>query len=98
MALRETLEKMLARFEELEKQLVDPQVLVNPALVAAAAREHGTLAKLAKKYRRFKSLNEQIAETQEMIAGKDAELREMAELELPALRTSANRCGTSCWK
>jgi peptide chain release factor 1 len=85
-ALRETLENMLLRFEELEKQLVDPQVLVNPARVAAAAREHGTLGKLAKKYRRFKSLNEQISETQEMIAGKDSELREMAELELPALR------------
>jgi peptide chain release factor 1 len=50
------------------------------------AREHGSLGKLAKKYRRFKSLNDQIAEAQEMVDGKDAELREMAEGELPALR------------
>ncbi|MBI3836932.1 MAG: peptide chain release factor 1 [Planctomycetia bacterium] len=84
--MRETLEEKLSRFEELERQLVDPAVLSNPARVAAAAREHGSLAKLAKKYRRFKVLNQHIAETQEMIEGKDAELREMAEAELPGLR------------
>jgi peptide chain release factor 1 len=84
--LRETLEEKLDRFETLERQLVDPAVLANPALVAAAAREHGSLAKLAKKYRRFKIVNGQIAETQELIEGKDADMREMAEAELPGLR------------
>ena len=86
MALREMLEEKLARFDELEQQLVDPEVLANPNRVAAAAREHGTLAKLAKKYRRFRTLNDQIAETQAMIDGDDAEMREMAEAELPTLR------------
>ena len=86
MALREMLDEKLARFEDLEKQLVDPDVLSDAARVSAAAREHGTLAKLAKKYRRFKDLNQQIADAQEMIAGKDAELREMAEAEIPVLR------------
>ena len=86
MSLREDLDNKLARFEELERQLVDPAVLANSALVAAAAREHGSLAKLAKKYRRFKVLNIEVAEAQEMIAGKDSELREMAEAELTGLR------------
>ena len=86
MSLRKTLDDKLDRFDDLEKQLIDPEVLSQPARVAAAAREHGSLAKLAKKYRRFKSLNQQIAEAQEMIDGKDAELREMAQAELPELR------------
>jgi peptide chain release factor 1 len=85
-SLRKTLDEKLARFEELEKQLADPEVLAIPARVAAAAREHGSLARLAKKYRRFKGINRQIAEAQEMIEGKDAEMREMAEAELPTLR------------
>jgi len=85
-SLRQTLEEKLARFEELENKLVDPAVLSNPARVAAAAREHGSLAKLAKKYRRFKVLNAEITETQGMIDGKDSEMREMAEAELPTLR------------
>jgi peptide chain release factor 1 len=85
-SLRQTLDDKLSRFEALERDLVDPAVLANPARVAAAAREHGSLAKLAKKYRRFKVLNQQVAEAQEMIDGKDAEMREMAEAELPGLR------------
>ncbi len=98
MSLRELLETKLSRFEELEGQMLDPAVQANSGLMAAAAREHGSLAKLANKYRRFKLLNQQIAETNEMIQGKDSELRELAEAELPELaRTSARRCGTNCW-
>jgi peptide chain release factor 1 len=85
-SLRKTLDEKLDRFQQLEQQLVDPDVLAQPARVAAAAREHGSLAKLATKYRRFQVLNNQIGETQDMIEGKDAELREMAEAELPMLR------------
>jgi peptide chain release factor 1 len=84
--MRKMLEEKLARFEELEQQLLDPAVQAKSGLMAAAAREHGSLAKLATKYRKFKLLNQQIAETLELIEGKDAELREMAESEIPQLR------------
>ena len=85
MALREMLDEKLARFESLEKQLVDPDVLADPARVAAAAREHGTLAKLATKYRRFRDLNQQIADAQEMIDGRGGDPR--------AARTARRRLG-----
>ena len=55
--MREILEQQLARFEELERRMVDPDVLANPARLAAIAREHGSIAKSATKYRRFKQLN-----------------------------------------
>ena len=84
--MRKMLEQKLRRFEELEEQLIDPQVLAVPERLAAVAREHGSLAKLATKYRRFKQLNVQIAEAREMIEGSDRELRELAEAELPGLK------------
>lgn len=84
--MREELEQKLARFEDLERQMSDPEVLANSARVALIAREHGSLAKLATKYRQFKLLNQQIAEANDMIAGKDADMRELAEAELPELR------------
>jgi len=62
------LDEKLARFEELERRLVDPETLSNPSQYTAVAREHGTLAKLATKYRRFKNLNSQIRDTLEMHA------------------------------
>lgn len=83
--MRELLEEKLARFTELEQQLIDPEVLSNSSRLASVAREHGSLAKLATKYRRFKELNVEINETREMIAGDDLEMRELAEMELPVL-------------
>jgi len=85
--MRNLLEEKLGRFEELEKQLVDQSVLTNPPLLAAVAREHGSLAKLATKYRRFKQLNLQIADAMQMIDGSDPDLRELAGDELPELKT-----------
>jgi peptide chain release factor 1 len=84
--MRELLEAKLARFEELEKDLVNPEVLGNPARLAAVAREHGSLGKLANKYRRFKKVRAQIDEAQQMIDGPDEEMRELAEQEMPELK------------
>ena len=84
--MRRMLEEKLRRFEELEKQLVDPEVLASPGRLSAVAREHGSLAKPVTKYRRFLGLNAQIAEAMEMVAGSDRELRELAEEELPGLK------------
>lgn len=83
--MRELLEAKLARFEQLEKDLVDPEVLSNSSRLAATAREHGSLARLATKYRRFVELNKQIAEAREMAKGDDFDLRELAVEELPDL-------------
>jgi peptide chain release factor 1 len=84
--MRKMLEEKLRRFEELEKMLLDPAVLSESARMSAVAREHGSLAKLATKYRRFKELNTQIAEALEMLEGADAEMRELAEAELPEIK------------
>jgi peptide chain release factor 1 len=84
--MREILEQQLARFEELERLMVDPEVLANSARLAAVAREHGSLAKSATKYRRFKQLNVQIAEAKAMATGNDPELRQMAEMEVAHLK------------
>jgi len=85
--MRNMLEEKLTRFEELEDQLVDPAVLSDSNRMAHVAREHGSLAKLATKFRQFKELNIQIAEAREMIEGKDPEMRELAEAELPVLKS-----------
>ena len=87
MSMREMLEEKLARFEELERMLSDPEVLADSSKMTAVAREHGSLARLANKIRDFKSLQQQIKEAREMIEGDDADVRELAEAELPELTT-----------
>jgi peptide chain release factor 1 len=84
--MRKELDEKLARFEELEKQLVDPEIQSNSQRMAAVMREHGSLSKLASKYRRFKEVNQQITDAVAMAEEGDRELRELAEAELPGLR------------
>jgi len=76
--MRDLLETKLARFEQLEKNLVDPEVLANSDRLAQTAREHGSLARLAGKYRRFKEIVDQIGEAREMAESSDPEMRELA--------------------
>lgn len=89
--MREMLDEKLSRFELLEKQLLDPEVLTNPQQVAAISREHGSLAKLANKYRQFQELNDEISDAQQMVDGEDPEMRELATAEIPPLKENRER-------
>jgi peptide chain release factor 1 len=84
--MREMLDEKQARFEELERQMSDPEVLGNSAKLAAVAREHGSLNRLVTKYRRFREINGQFQDATEMTEGNDLEMRELAQAELPTLR------------
>lgn len=90
--MKEVLEEKLRRFEELERLLADPEVYSAPDRLAAVVREHGSLAKLVTKYRRFKELCRQIGEAAEWLEGSDPEMRELAEAELPELRREREVC------
>ncbi len=84
--MRQLLDTTLERFNELERMLVDSEVLADPSRMQSVAREHGTIAKMATKYRRFKQLNAEIEETSGMLDSGDSELIELAESELPILK------------
>lgn len=84
--MRKLLEEKLTRFEELERAMIDPAVLSESSRMAAIAREHGSLAKLATKYRSFKRLIQEMAEVGQLGQSESAEERELAAEELAALR------------
>ncbi len=84
--MRKLLDEKLARFTELERLMVDPEVLVDSGRMQSIAREHGSIAKLAGKYRRFLQLNGEIEEAGNMLKSGDPELKELAQSELPVLK------------
>ncbi len=84
--MREMLEQTLARYEELEKALLDPALGQNPSRMAAVARERGSIARLAARYREFKDINRQLSEARELTKTDDEEMRALAEAEIPELR------------
>lgn len=89
--MRKMLEEKVARFEELEKQMSDPEVLGDSNRIAAVAREHGSLARLVKKYRAFKKIGGEIAELNTMLESDDEEEREMAAAEIAELKGKYER-------
>jgi peptide chain release factor 1 len=84
--MRKMLEEKLARFEDLERKMSDPEVMADSNKMTAVAREHGSLAKLANRYRQFKRTINEIADCVQMTESSDPDEREMAEAELKVLR------------
>jgi peptide chain release factor 1 len=76
--MREMLEKQLARYDELERMMSDPGVLADSSKIAAVAREHGSLSKVASKYRRFKDTLNEISDLKKMAGSGDSDERDMA--------------------
>ena len=89
--MREMLENKLTRFEHLERQMLDPAVQAEPSRMAAIAREHGSLAKLATKYRAFRQYVDEIEEVRELASSDQADERELAEVELVELKQRRER-------
>jgi len=81
-----SLEIKLKRFEELERQLQDPDVLSNPSKMVDIQREYGGLRKLATSVRTFKQLQDDIAVAREMLESEsDPTARNYAKEELRSL-------------
>lgn len=89
--MREMLDEKLDRYTELEKQMADPAVQTDANKMAAIAREHGSLAKIATKYRRFRTVLGELEEVREMAESGDAEEKELAEDEMGTLTEERER-------
>jgi len=78
----EAFEENLTRHRALEEQLGDPVLIADRARYAAAAKEHGTLARRIKPYLEYKRLTADLAQAEAMVAAEtDAEMRGYAEEE-----------------
>jgi peptide chain release factor 1 len=78
--LSEQLKGMERRFEELERLIVDPQVMTQGQRYAALLKERGRLQKVVEAYRSWKVTRGDLTEAEAIIAddSADEELREMA--------------------
>jgi peptide chain release factor 1 len=82
-------EAMARRALEITEQMNRPETAANGALMVKLSREHGQLEKLLRPYREYREAMARIGESRQILddASSDAELRELAEAELPELET-----------
>ncbi len=91
--MRDKLEKLIAAYEELEKKMVDPEVVSDPKEYARIAKEHANQADLAARAREYLQALDDIDAAKEMLhEASDADEKAMLqediasnEAKLPAL-------------
>jgi peptide chain release factor 1 len=86
MSLLEKLNGVEERYAELERRVSDPAVIANNREYAALARERSQLEEVATAIRAYRKLLRDLDEHKALLDSDDAELREMAKGELPALQ------------
>ena len=79
------LEAIQARFEQLGVALTNPDIVGNNQKFAATSKEYRNLEKIVVAYQAYKKTLDDISLYKEALIGEDAELRELAKLELPDL-------------
>jgi peptide chain release factor 1 len=77
-----------ARYEELEKMLADPAVMMDYEKVAELAKERSDLQEIVETYREYKKQMNDLQGAKELAYGSDEELAEMAKLEVDELTES----------
>ncbi|OGD71498.1 MAG: peptide chain release factor 1 [Candidatus Coatesbacteria bacterium RBG_13_66_14] len=83
----EKLDRLMARYDELSRELSDPHVYSDRRRAAQLGREQSQLQPIADLYPRYSDLARQIADDEAVIsAGEDPELVELAGMELDGLR------------
>ena len=73
------------RFEDLTRQMADPEVIGDPETYRKAARQQSELQEVVEKYREWKKVASDLEGARLMLAETDPEIQEMAQADVDAL-------------
>lgn len=80
------IEKVVARFDEIERQMADPQVLASHTKLTDLAQERAELADLVEAYRQYQRAEEEMVGTRELLEmTEDDDMAALAEEEVDQL-------------
>jgi peptide chain release factor 1 len=88
----EKLEAIEKTYEELNSQMMDPEVISDQSRYTRIARQHRELEAIVEKFREMRKISRDIDGAKELIReSDDEEMRELAAAELPELEASRTR-------
>ena len=73
------LELLVEKFEELEKKIIDPEIMKDMNVWQKLAKEHGDMKPIVEKYREYSKHKKELEENKEML--KESLDDEMKELQ-----------------
>lgn len=83
----ERLNQIETRYDEITNLMMDPTVVSDIKKVTELSKEQSSLRETVETYREYKQVLAEIKDLKEMVKDGDAEIREMAELELSELNS-----------
>lgn len=75
----EKLEAVEKRYEELTKEIADPEVIANQSVWQKSMKEHASIEDIVLKFREYKNTKQAMEEAEELM--QDPEMKELAEAE-----------------
>src|SRR5229473_8048275 len=85
MQFAKQLDQIEVRFEELSRQLADPEIIGDGDRYRKAAKQHSDLSEMVSRYREWKRAEGDIQQARSMLADSDPDLKEMAAEEIARL-------------
>ena len=82
------LKEIIIHFKSLETQMLDPELMNDQNRYTEMAKEHRRLGSIVEKSKVYISIQEQIDDDNEILAGDDDELKNIAQAEICLLYTS----------
>lgn len=83
----EKLAEVEEKYISLEEKLADPEIVNDPHEYQRVAKAHSDLSEIVAKWREYKNVRQQLADTEEMLRDRlDDEMRELAQTELGELK------------
>jgi peptide chain release factor 1 len=79
------LDQIEERYEELGRQLSDPNIVSDQANYRKVSKQHRDLEDTVEKFREYRKLKDGVSEAKAMLGESDADMRAMAEEELATL-------------
>jgi peptide chain release factor 1 len=81
----ERLEQIETRYEDLGRQLADPEIIADQQKYQKAAKQHRDLEAVVDKFRQYRQVTNGIADAKAMLLESDPDIRAMAQEELVEL-------------
>src|SRR5215813_8159531 len=85
MQFAKQLDQIEVRFEELSRQLADPEITSDGDRYRKAAKQHSDLSEIVARYREWKRAEGDLQQARSMLADSDPDLKEMAAEEIARL-------------
>ncbi|MGC8926818.1 MAG: peptide chain release factor 1 [Myxococcota bacterium] len=87
----EKLSEIEKRFEELSGRMTDPQLISNRSEFEKVAKERAQLEPIVEKFKKLKSKEKELQDAKEVLSSQDAEMKELAKVEVESLSAEIER-------